>query len=140
MASQDPHDGRPDDAGDELIRHLVDLQGLVDAGVLEEVLVPGEPSSYELTELGQQVAELLGLLTDVQALVEVGLVQEVVIPGQHSRYAPNVFSEPAPASAHEPRHEFPLDWPEPCPVCGRRAGFDGGGRCLACGTYWPPEM
>ena len=47
-----------------------------------------------------------------------------------------IVEHPEPA----PHHEFSVDWPEPCPVCGATDDFDGGMRCNACHTPWPPEM
>ena len=130
MASEEPHDGDPDD----LIRHLVDLQAVVDAGIYEEVLVPGEPSRYELTEVGRQLLELIEFRADLQRLLDEGLIEEVAVTGEQLRYAPVEFSE------RQPAHEFALQGPEPCSACGEAAGYDGGGRCLNCRVGWSQAM
>lgn len=76
-------------------------------------------------------------MADLQVLVDRRLLVEVRIPGRPSRYAP----------AGEMRMAAPLSraqaaqiGPEPCPCCGAKRGFDGGGRCNACRVAWPPEM
>ena len=95
MASEEPHDGDPDD----LIRHLVDLQAVVDAGIYEEVLVPGEPSRYELTEVGRQLLELIEFRADLQRLLDEGLIEEVAVTGEQLRYAPSSSASGSPRTS-----------------------------------------
>jgi hypothetical protein len=106
MASQHSHDERSDDIWKELITLHTELRIMVDAGLLVEVSMPGAPSRYALTELGEQLT------------------------GQVATDGPQ----------RDETHEFGLEWPEPCPVCGATDGFDGGGRCHRCHVAWPPEM
>lgn len=87
------------------------------------------------------------LLADLRSMIEAGLLIEVSEPGQPSRYALSDLGEqltllrsPDTPQPPRPRHEFSIDWPEPCPACGAREGFDGGGRCHRCRVAWPPEM
>jgi hypothetical protein len=89
---------------------IADLRSLVEAGLLEEVREPGEPSRYALTPLGRIFA---------------------------TARRPRAVRAPQGSGSD---HVFPLTWPEPCPVCGATDGYDGGGRCLACHVPWPPEM
>jgi hypothetical protein len=110
MEPTDPPDERSDDIWKELITLHTELRIMVEAGLLVELSVPRAPSRYALTELGEQLTGLVSAYDGQQA------------------------------SADEPHHEFPLDWPEPCPVCRATDGFDGGGRCLRWYVPWPPEM
>lgn len=86
---------------------MTDLQNLVERGLLTEIRVPGEPSRYALSAVGQKMTALLR--------------------GRTERASDA-------AAAYEPASI------EPCPRCGAESGYDGGARCLSCGTPWPPEM
>ena len=79
-----------------------DLQALVDAGLVDEVQEPGEPSRYGLSPLGAMFA--------------------AVIQSEH---------DPSATPAGEDRAFWPVG-PEPCPVCGASDGFDGVAECLRC--------
>jgi hypothetical protein len=85
-------------------------------------------------------SEIEQLMTDLQVLINAGLIVEIRELGQPLRYAArrsagDPMSDPADVKDYsEP------DLPEPCPACGAREGFDGGGRCNRCHIAWPPEM
>lgn len=95
---------------------LDELQALVSAGLLVEVLTPGESSRYALTAVGRKA-------------------------GRQGSSPQEFRSEPSPddflSTTH---HEFSVDGPEPCPACRARDGFDGGGRCRRCRIAWSPDM
>jgi hypothetical protein len=87
------------------------------------------------------VAEIEQLMSDLQALVDADLVVEVRELGLPSRYALTVSGHDLASCSAAVSHVYPVaDWPEPCPACGAREGFDGGGRCYRCHIAWPPEM
>ena len=79
-----------------------DLQALVDAGLVDEIQEPGEPSRYGLSPFGAMFA--------------------AAIKSEHDRSA-------MPAGED---HAFWPVGPEPCPVCGATDGFDGVAECLRC--------
>ena len=100
---------------------------------------PQRPTSNGVDEVTDQIKQLMD---DLQTLVDAGLVIEVRELGQPSRYA---LSQPRSGARRERSgpdgHVHPIeDWPEPCPACGAREGFDGGGRCNRRHIAWPPEM
>jgi hypothetical protein len=99
-------------SADDLTQLLMDLRVLVDAGLVVEVRGPGEPCRYAISEVDDQppAREMADRLPDM------------------------------PQPRRRETHEFALEWPEPCPACGAREGFDGGGRCRRCRIAWPPEM
>lgn len=99
MSSLDPSSNRVHDPADEIEQLMADLQALVDARLVVEIRELGQPSRYELTRSGRDLA------------------------------------------SRSNGHVYPIeDWPEPCPACRAREGFDGGGRCHRCHIAWPPEM
>jgi hypothetical protein len=110
MTSTNSPDESSHDFWKELMNLFNDLQAMVEAGLVVEVLVPGEPSRYALSDFGERLAGWAAM------------------------------DEPQAGDPAEPHHEFPLHWPEPCPACGATDGFDGGNRCRRCRVAWPPEM
>jgi hypothetical protein len=79
-----------------------DLQALVDAGLVDEMQAPGEPSRYGLSPVGALFA--------------------AAIKSEHDQSA---------MPADEDHAFWPVG-PEPCPVCGATDGFDGVAECLRC--------
>ncbi len=104
-----------------------------------------------MTHISNDLSELV---TELQELVAAGLLIEVRREDEPARYAirrganPGALPRDGTPAARDAgveiagsEHDFELpDWPEPCPNCGARTGFDGGARCLSCSVPWPPEM
>ena len=85
--------------------------------------------------------EIERLMSDLQALMDAGLVVETREHGQPSRYGLGRSGRDLASRAGPDGHVYPIEgWPEPCPACSAREGFDGGGRCNRCHIAWPPEM
>ena len=85
--------------------------------------------------------ELEQLMADLEALVDARLVVEIRELGQPSRYGLSRSGRNLASRSDPDGHVYPIeDWPEPCPACLAREGFDGGGRCNRCHIAWPPEM
>lgn len=81
-----------------------------------------DPGS-EAVERCETVEELLA---DLETLMDAGLVVEIRELGQQSRYGLSAAAHDHASRPTAVSDSYPVpDWPEPCPACGAREGFDG---------------